>query len=673
MVKISANAVSQKRQRQLAISKVKYRSSLRDCTYSEPQDYVRRLELEADTARWLKHYLPESFPLAFADIHYQYISDLDYIAQYGGWKAIALPRGSGKTTIALGFSLKAILTGASLYVVIVSATATNGKENIASLKTWLLFNDRLAADYPEVCEPIRKTGGIPQAMNTVTAHGQSVHMKWTANQIILPDAPLIVDGERMKAPSANAIVECDGITGSLRGRKYDRPDGRTVRPDLAIPDDPQTSESARSPEQTRRRLQIIKSDIAGLAGPGRDIRIVLPCTIMEHNDLADEVTDVQKTPDFLGQRHPFFVSMPTNMDLWHEYNLQRVAGLEARDRGKSAVAFYNDHRQELDKGAMVTWPERKGDSAVNGIQWGMNQYFKLGERAFATEMQNDPIPDVDVISLTKDEVLACETKHKRWVIPFEHLNVFAFIDCNPRTSGLHWAVMAFGEKLLAQVIAYGRYPERGTMVPKGASETEEDMILHKGLGVVCDAFQECRVNDGQAVLDSVLVDGGYKYTTVQNFTSKARYPFQLFTSRGRASSMYSDYGRDVVKSMGHIHLRRNARRERYLTHNADALREIAHRAFHAGPDAPGGCGIHRRPPFHDEFAEHVTSQKLREKVQGKKDILYKWTLIPGAADHWLDCVVGCYAAAHYHGIDTAGTLQSRNKEKKSTGIRRINI
>jgi len=644
-----------------------FRARARDCTYGPPESLSRRRRLENDTATWLKYYLAEAFPSPFAPIHREYIGDLDYITTNGGWKAVALPRGSGKTTIAMGYALKCILTGLSQYAVIISAKATLSRENISKLKSWLLHNDRLAADYPEVCVPIRHTKGIPQSMATLTAFGEPVNVKWKAAQVVLPDAPMISkDGKKTRAVSANAIIECEGITGAIRGMAYTRPDGANIRPDLAIPDDPQTPESARSAEQTRQRLDIIFSDVAGLSGPSKDIRIIVPCTIMQEGCLADQITDPEMEPDFLGQRYPFFISMPGNMTLWEQYNAVRTEGLKRRDRGRAARAFFKLHQAALEAGAVVSWPDRKGDTAVNGIQWGMNEYFRRGPVAFAKELQNQPMPSEEMIRISKEIVIRCEVDRPKWQVREDSVCNVAFIDLNPRTSGLHWAIVSYGEKLSGHIPAYGRHPSRGVLVPEGASETQEDALVFEGLRVLCKALGEAPLKNGSnpAKIDLVMIDGGYNFSTVVSFCKSARMPFPTIASRGRAASKYLDAGRDVVKAMKHIHMRKNAKGERYLSHNACALCETVHRAFVAGPDAPGGISIHKRPPVHDEFAEQITAKRLTDKAEGLHGPMYRWSLLPGGQDHWLDCVVGACAGAHWLGMEAAGTRQVRNVKRQ---------
>jgi hypothetical protein len=53
--------------------------------------------------------------------------------------------------------------------------------------------------------------------------------------------------------ASGAIIKVAGITGRIRGLKYKRSDGRTVRPSLVVLDDPQTDESARSLRQCATR------------------------------------------------------------------------------------------------------------------------------------------------------------------------------------------------------------------------------------------------------------------------------------------------------------------------------------------------------------------------------------------------------------------------------------
>ena len=668
-----------KRRAQVLDAVHKHRADKRNVQYGAPENLARRRRYERDTAKWLKYYLSEAFSLPWSQDHIDYINDLDYIIDHGGSKAIALPRGTGKTAVAEGVILKAALTGKTRFVALIFANGRMAKSAIKNLKAWLQFGDRLFKDYPEVVAVIRHTNGVPQAMKSVTANGESVNMEWTAGQIILPDCPLIMPaGAKVKPVSSNTVVRCEGITGAVRGMHLTTSAGAILRPDLAIVDDPQTRESSRSMEQTRQRLEIIEADIEGLAGPSKDIRIVVPCTIIEKDDLADQLTNQALYPDYMGTRKSFFSSMPLNMELWSKYNVIRENGIAVRDKGKSAREFYKNNFKELNEGVDVSWLARKGDNAIDGVQWGMDKFFKMGEKAFNAELQNQPAITEMMIQLTKSDVLKCETTAPRWITHNDTVATTFFIDLNPRTVGLFWAVISFEMQMSGRIIAYGNYPGKSSpLVPEGSSEQQEDALVFDGLRKVCSALADAKIYNEQGdvmKLDLGMIDGGYNFKTVQRFVQAARMPFQLAVSRGRSSTKYLDTGRDVIKAMDQVHLRKNPANQKYLSHNTDSLREMVNRAFQAGPDAPGGMAIHKSPPTHDELAESIVSTRLTDKAEGMRGIMYRWSRVPGGQDHLLDCVVGCYAAAHWLGVETMGTITARGKSRRrGLKIRNVKI
>jgi hypothetical protein len=112
------------------------------------------------------------------------------------------------------------------------------------------------------------------------------------------------------SPASGIIVRVAGITGRVRGMKFKRADGRSVRPSLVIIDDPQTSESAGSLEQTRKRVRVLAGDILGLAGPGQKISGIMPCTIIRPGDMAEQILDREKHPEWNGERTKLLYEYP---------------------------------------------------------------------------------------------------------------------------------------------------------------------------------------------------------------------------------------------------------------------------------------------------------------------------------------------------------------------------
>ena len=59
----------------------------------------RRSECENDLRLFLETYFPKKFTFAWADCHLEIIRIIQVITEKGGQYALALPRGTGKSTI----------------------------------------------------------------------------------------------------------------------------------------------------------------------------------------------------------------------------------------------------------------------------------------------------------------------------------------------------------------------------------------------------------------------------------------------------------------------------------------------------------------------------------------------------------------------------------------------
>src|SRR5690606_26679792 len=186
--------------------------------------------------------------------------------------------------------------------------------------------------FPEVCHPIRSLEGIANRCGGQLCQGERTHIGWTATEVILPT----IAG----SAAAGAIIKVAGITGRIRGMKFKRPDGKTVRPSLVILDDPQTDESARSLSQCANRERIIAGAVLGLAGPGKKISGIMPCTVIRPGDMADRVLDRDQHPEWNGERTRLVDAFPTNEKLWDEYALIRADCLRAKGTIEAATEFY---------------------------------------------------------------------------------------------------------------------------------------------------------------------------------------------------------------------------------------------------------------------------------------------------------------------------------------------
>ena len=230
------------------------------------------------------------------------IAKIEQAVLHGGLFAMAMPRGSGKTTICECACIWAVLNGHREFVCLIGSDEGHAMDMLDSIKMELDGNELLLADFPEVVYPIQCLDGIANRCSGQLYQGERTHIGWTAKEIVLPTMP--------DSPASGAIIKVAGITGRIRGMKYKRADGKTVRPSLVVLDDPQTDESARSLSQCATREASSPAPCLGLAGPGKKIAGIMPCTVIRPGDMADNILDRDKHPEWNGERTKMVYCVP---------------------------------------------------------------------------------------------------------------------------------------------------------------------------------------------------------------------------------------------------------------------------------------------------------------------------------------------------------------------------
>jgi hypothetical protein len=329
-------------------------------------------------------YFPLTFHLPWSPDHLKVIAKVEQAVMRGGLFAMAMPRGSGKTTLAECACIWAVLNGHREFVCLIGSDEGHAMDMLESIKMELDGNELLLEDYPEVVYPIQSLDGIANRCNGQLYQGQRTHIGWTAREVVLPTMPGSV--------ASGAIIKVAGITGRIRGMKYKRADGRTVRPTLVVLDDPQTDESARSLSQCATRESILAGAVLGLAGPGKKISGIMPCTVIRPGDMADSILDRDKHPEWNGERTKMVYSFPNSERLWARYAEIRAESMRQGNAGQEATEFYDLNREAMDDGAEIAWPERFNHDELSAIQHAMNLKLQ-DEAAFFAEYQNEPLPE----------------------------------------------------------------------------------------------------------------------------------------------------------------------------------------------------------------------------------------------------------------------------------------
>ncbi|KAA0215778.1 MAG: hypothetical protein DYG94_06435 [Leptolyngbya sp. PLA3] len=614
-------------------------------------------------------YFPQTFHLPWSDDHLKVIAKIEQAVLEGGLFAMAMPRGSGKTTLCETACLWAILIGARQFVCVIGSDEEHAASMLGSMKSELENNDLLLDDFPEACYPIRCLEGIHQRASGQLYDGQATHIGWTAKEIVLPTMPA--------SKASGAIIAVAGITGRIRGMKRKRPDGQSVRPSLVLIDDPQTDESARSPSQCAARERVLAGAILGLAGPGQKIAGLMTVTVVRPDDLADRLLDREKHPAWQGERTKMVYAFPTDEALWARYAEIRADGLRA-DRGiTEATAFYKKHRKAMDEGASIAWPARFNHDELSAIQHAMNLKLQ-DEAAFWAEYQNEPLPEVaaDDDLLTAEQIAAKVNGMPRSVAPISCTRATAFIDVQGKL--LFWLVAGWEDDFTGYVLDYGAWPDpkqpyfslrdaRRTLLTEFPRAGQEGAI-YAGLEALTGELlgRAWRRDDGTDLrIERCLIDAnwGQSSDVVYQFCRQSAHAGIVMPSHGRyvgASSIpFSDYKRKRGERVGlnwRVPLVTGKRTVRRLLFDTNYWKSFVHARLAVPMGDPGCLSLFGRDAArHRLLADHLTSE-YRVKTEGRGRTVDEWKLrVTGLDNHWLDCLVGAAVAASMQGAVLFGT------------------
>ncbi len=411
----------------------------------------RRGAGERHLRNFCEAYFASVFCLPWSDDHLRVIAKIEEAVLHGGLFAMATPRGFGKSSLCEIGCLWAALYGHRDFVVLIGSDEAHAADMLESLKTELETNDLLLADFPEAVFPIHALEGIPHRAGGQLYRGERTHIGWTAKEIVLPTIP--------GSPASGAIVKVAGITGRIRGMKFKRSDGRAARPSLVVLDDPQTDESARSLSQCQHREAILAGAVLGLAGPGKKIAGVMPCTVIRPGDMADRILDRDTHPEWNGERTKMVYAFPTATKLWDIYAKHRADGLRAGRGLADATAYYLANRERMDADAVVAWPARHNHDELSAIQHAMNLRLQ-DEAAFFAEYQNEPLPETADTGeeLTAEQIAAKLNGLGRAEVPGQAQHITAFIDVQQKA--LFWVVCAWEDDFTGYVLDYGTWPDQ---------------------------------------------------------------------------------------------------------------------------------------------------------------------------------------------------------------------
>lgn len=627
----------------------------------------RRAACRKSLLRFCRTYLKATFPLPFSDDHLKVIAKAEAAVLEGGLFALAMPRGSGKTTIAESAVLWSLVYGHRSFVVLIGADEAAAQRSLESVKVELETNELLHADFPEVCHPITRLERISHRCRGQTCGGVPTYLTWQADVLTLPTVP--------GSAAAGATVRVAGLTGSIRGMKHKRPDGVSIRPDLVVIDDPQTDESARSASQCAYRERVLSGAVLGLAGPGKKISGIMPCTVIAPGDVADRLLNPALHPQWHGERTRLLYGLPERLDLWDEYARRRADSLRAGNGGREATAFYRVNRAEMDRGARAAWAERRHPDQLSAVQHAMD--LRIDDpAAFAAEYQNDPQPPgrEDRGQLTADAVAARLDRHPRGVAPGGVTRLTAFADVQQDL--LYWLVCGWHDDFTGHVVDYGTYPDQGRAyfalrearptLAQAVGVASLEGSLFAGLTRLADhLLGRAWPLDGGGELraERLMVDAnwGESTDTVYRWCRQTPHAALVTPTHGKAvgaSGTPMDQWQPRPgerRGPGWVSPPPRPGRVRHVVFDANHWKSFVAGRLAIPPGERGGLDLFGdSPAAHRLLADHLCAE-YRVRTSGRGREVDEWRLRPGRPDnHWLDCLAGCAVAASYQGCRPGG-------------------
>lgn len=301
--------------------------------------------------------------------------------------AIAAPRGSAKTTlVSTFFVLWAICLRRYRYIVLISDTAEKAAGFLRDVKHELVYNERLVADFPEVCERSRRHPGPP---------------RWRENEIITHN---------------DVKITALGCGQNIRGRRH-----RQDRPDLIILDDVESPDNTRTPEARSRLNEWFHKAILKAGTPQTSVLVV--GTIQHYASLLARLTDPGKSPVWKGRIYRSVIKWSEHPELWQTWTciLRGQEDFEGETGPPAARRHFEANMEAMLSQTEVLWPEREDYYML------MLMRESEGPASFDSEKQNEPVNPEDCLFLESEfqfwddrfgserELLAALGNNAQWV------------------------------------------------------------------------------------------------------------------------------------------------------------------------------------------------------------------------------------------------------------------
>jgi len=651
------------------------RKRLRDVKIRVPASVARRLEAESNTELWLRTYLPDLFFEEFTEDRREMALAIEHAAQFGGDKAIAGPRGEGKTTLAEWCAIRLMMCRKCDFPVVIGKSQGKSQLELKDIKERLQQSDLFFKDYPEICISMRAVGAWSSKGRMQTVAGVETNIVLASDHLAFPTITRsqLPDNwpDAIVPASCGQVIYCLGVDGPIRGTKF-----RGKRPKLAILDDIESRESAFSDPTIAKNEDIIEKDVAGLGASASRVSRVMLCTLQNRKCIAYKYTDPKQKPSFNGKRYRKMLKPPSRMDLVEQYIEMRKTHKDDDPDGREAHRFWFDNMDTIERDCIVSNKQsysKKLHPDGHPLEWSAvqayyNRVADMGKDAVATEIDNDPPETVGPqgAGLTAETVASRLSGFSRCQLPANTHTLTAAIDLGKYNC--HWTVIAWWKGAGGCVVDYGIAEVTGNdsinTGDKAADMMASEPQIFKALLNWRDSLLSKEYVDAAGTprkIDCVFVDSGTYTNAAYEFVRQVGGVFHA--AKGIGKYHQKTTSTDKLKAGDHMHAAYQESERLWLFDlDTDYWKNWVHERF-LTPPFDDETNLLRKGSLslfvpdgsrrHTSYAQHIVAEELvTEFKEGKGSKTY-WNK-RNDNNHWLDATYYAAAAGRFTGVHLLG-------------------
>jgi hypothetical protein len=517
--------------------KARQRAKGRELDIPPPKDIPRRMACLNDPKLLLNTYFKGTYFEPFTDDRSDMLKSIWRAARYGGDQAIAAPRGEGKTTLAMDGSFTLLLAGLTFFPVIIGKNQDAASDELKALRERISASEEFVDDFPEIGIPLQSVGASTANARLQTVGGKFVGMYLGVKHFALPNIPteLLRWPDGVDSVARGQVIGAVGIDGRIRGFKF-----RSERPTLAIIDDIEDKHSAKNDLTISQNEQTIEEDIGGMGSSAERIARVYLCTTLNRKCNAYKYTDPKQKPSFRGKRYRKMLKRPDRMDLVDEYVEMRRNRSDDDPDAREAFRYWRDNQGVIEAGCEISNPHSHSKKLhedgepleLSAIQAYFNRVADWGEKAVATEVDNDPPEETGPTGagLTADVVSSRLSGLARYQAPANATALTAAIDIGKYRC--HWVVIAWWKGAGGCVVDYGIQEVTGNeninTGDRAADMVASEPAIFRALLDFRDSLLAKQYVDSAGAVrsvDCVMVDSGTYTNAAYEFVRQVRGVF----------------------------------------------------------------------------------------------------------------------------------------------------